>query len=200
MIKKSEYGSYILTFIWIIGVSYGLFILYDYEYTAGSLAPVSKSWPLESNIQRFHEQYQLVMFVHPHCPCTRASIHELEVIMNETPGKLKASLLFIKPSLFDEEWTKTDIWYTAKTIPNVIPIVDNDGVEASYFGATTSGQALLYDPDGKLLFIGGVTGSRGHVGSNLGRNTVLSFVNDGASDTYSTPFFGCPLFSDLEPF
>ena len=36
------------------------------------------------------------------------------------------------------------------------------------FGAETSGQTLLYDRDGRLLFSGGTTGSRGHDGDNAG--------------------------------
>jgi hypothetical protein len=38
---------------------------------------------------------------------------------------------------------------------------DAEGVEMHRFGALTSGQTLVYDAAGRLLFSGGITASRG---------------------------------------
>jgi len=73
---------------------------------------------------------------------------------------------------------------------------DDDGVEAARFGAATSGQVILYDRDGGLLFTGGITASRGHAGDNDGRNAIVSLLGRGRETRHSSPVFGCSL---LEP-
>src|SRR5712691_5642885 len=61
--------------------------------------------------------------------------------------------------------------------------------------APTSGQTVLYDSQGRLLFSGGITGSRGHSGDNAGRSSIVSLVNAGVADQKETIVFGCPLFN-----
>ena len=69
---------------------------------------------------------------------------------------------------------------------------DADGVEAARFGAKTSGQALLYAADGRLLFHGGLTPSRGHEGDNEGLRRVTAIL-DGKAARDESPVFGCSL-------
>ena len=57
---------------------------------------------------------------------------------------------------------------------------DDDGAEARRFGAETSGQTLLYDEHGALLFSGGITGARGHAGDNAGRASLVALLNRGS--------------------
>ena len=122
-------------------------------------------------------------------------MNELALLMGKTGDSLQTSILFTKPASLNVEWVKSDLWYRSEAIPNVIPVVDHEGREASYFGATTSGHAFLYDTDGNLIFNGGITASRGHEGENMGSETILSYVLNGTSECQSTPYFGCPLFS-----
>src|SRR5436190_6315 len=80
-------------------------------------------------------------------------------------------------------------------IPGVTVRADVDGEAARRFGAATSGQALLYTADGRLLFSGGITESRGHEGDNAGRSAIAALVL-GAEPTKlaTSPVYGCPLF------
>jgi hypothetical protein len=71
---------------------------------------------------------------------------------------------------------------------------DHDGVEARRFGAATSGQVILYDARGTLLFSGGITPARGHSGDSTGRDAILALLIDGSSEASETPVFGCSLF------
>jgi len=71
--------------------------------------------------------------------------------------------------------------------------VDVDGVEARRFGVATSGSTLLYDAAGNLLFLGGITGARGHSGDNAGMSAVLAGIRTGCADPDQTPVFGCSL-------
>jgi hypothetical protein len=119
---------------------------------------------------------------------------ELAEIMAHTQGRLTAYVLFLKPAGFSEDWEKTDLWQSAASIPGVNVMIDEGGAEARLFNSSTSGQAILYDATGHLLFSGGITGSRGHSGDNAGRSAIVAFVNAGAADRAETFVFGCPLF------
>ena len=93
---------------------------------------------------------------------------------------------------------KDESWEKAGRIPGLERRIDKGGVEARRFGALVSGYTVLYDASGKLLFEGGVTGSRGQVGANVGRNSVIGFLRDGKVDTSRTRVFGCYLFDRAE--
>jgi hypothetical protein len=75
----------------------------------------------------------------------------------------------------------------------VVTQIDDDGSEALLFHANTSGETLLYGKDGRLLFHGGLTPSRGHEGDNLGLTRVVSLVTTGASDKPESAVYGCSL-------
>ncbi|HEV2912273.1 MAG TPA: hypothetical protein VGX92_03055 [Pyrinomonadaceae bacterium] len=182
--------------LWLLLVGTGMAVLLDYENTPGAAAKPPMWWPAESRIKRPQEGSTLIMLAHPHCPCTRASINELALLMAHSQGRLSAYVLFLKPSGFSEEWEKTDLWQSAASIPGVQVVSDDDGVEARRFHATTSGHTSLYDADGRLVFSGGITGARGHSGDNAGRSAVESLLNEGAADRSETFVFGCPLFDE----
>jgi hypothetical protein len=114
--------------------------------------------------------------------------------MAHSQGRLTAYVLFLKPTDFSEDWEKTDLWRSAASIPGVTAMIDDQGAEANRFHAATSGQTLLYDAAGSLLFSGGITGSRGHSGDNAGQAAIVSLVNSGAAARTETSVFGCPLF------
>jgi hypothetical protein len=180
--------------LWLSAVSTGLWILWGYENTPGISAKPPVLWPTGSRIQRPQDHATLVMLVHPHCPCTRATVGELAEIMAHAQGRLTAFVLFLKPAGFSEDWEKTDLWQTAASIPGVNVMADDGGTEARLFNSSTSGQTILYDAAGRLLFSGGITGSRGHSGDNAGRSAIVSLVNADEADRTETFVFGCPLF------
>jgi len=179
---------------WLSLVSIGLWFLWGYENTPGVIAESPKQWPAESRIQLSSDHATLVMLAHPHCPCTRASIGELASIMAHSQGRLNAYVLFVSPEGFSDDWEVTDLWQSASRIDGVKIIPDADGREAHIFHAATSGQTVLYNPKGDLLFSGGITGSRGHFGDNAGQNSIVAIVNSEIPNQTETAVFGCPLF------
>lgn len=134
------------------------------------------------------------MLAHPHCPCTRASIGELAKLMAHAQSRVTAYAMFVKPPDSSEDWEQTDLLQSAAEIPGVNVVVD-DGVEAERFHAETSGETVLYDAEGHLLFSGGITGSRGHSGDNAGGSAILFLLNGGEVERTKTSVFGCPLFN-----
>jgi hypothetical protein len=179
--------------VWIAVVSLGLKYLWNYEVSAGSSGTPALQWPQNSQIHRTEGKSTLVLLAHPHCPCTRATIGELSILMTHCQGKASAYVLFYKPAGFPYDWEQTDLWRSAASIPGVTVLVDNNGEEARRFGGATSGQALLYNKDGNLMFSGGITGGRGHSGDNAGRDAITSLLLDESADHSSTPVFGCEL-------
>ena len=184
--------------VWLSVVGFGTFYLYRYENTPGNGAVTTHHehpafFPSQSRIKRDERQPTLVVFAHPHCPCTRATIQELSKLMTEVRGRLSARVLFVKPAGFSGDWAETDLWKNAAAIPGVEVALDDEGGEATLFGAETSGSTLLFDAGGTLRFRGGITASRGHEGDNAGRRSIIDFVTKDAAEREETFVFGCPL-------
>jgi len=169
-------------------------VLAHYELTPGDPGSPSEHWPDSSRLVRGLDQMTLVMVAHPQCPCARASIEELARVMALCQGRVEAHVVFVVPDTFDDDWAKTDLWSAAQIIPGVRVLADHSGLEATTFGATTSGYTLLYNAEGKLVFSGGITGSRGHSGDNAGQSRVIALVNGNATETTAGFVFGCSLF------
>lgn len=165
----------------------------QYSITAGITGTPPVLWPETCHAQRSPGLAQLVMFLHPRCPCSRATLGELEQLMAHCQGKFSAQVWFIQPEGMDEDWAKTDLWHAATAIPGVQVNVDLHGEEAGRFQAATSGLTLLYDAGGLLVFHGGITLARGHSGDNPGRDAIESLLKQKSSHVTSSPVFGCAL-------
>jgi hypothetical protein len=118
--------------------------------------------------------------------------------MARLPGKVTAHVLFIRPQGTGSDWEQSDLWSLARAIPGVEAIADPDGVEAARFGGATSGEVLLYTPDGHLTFAGGITSARGHEGDSPGAERIFDLVTTGHAELAVAPVFGCPLNAPAE--
>jgi hypothetical protein len=181
--------------LWLSVAAGGLWFLWGYENVPGVAAQPPQQWPAASRIKPAQDQTTLIMLAHPHCPCTRASIGELASIMAHSQGRLTAYVVFVRAERSARELEETDLWQSASRIPGVHVVLDVDDHEAHLFHAATSGQAMLYDPKGRLLFTGGITASRGHFGDNAGAGAIVSLVNAAVPERTETSVFGCPLFN-----
>jgi hypothetical protein len=194
-LKKSKLILVATSVSWLLLIGSGVAFLWNYEGKPGVAAAAPEVWPADSRIRRASDRATLVMLAHPHCPCTRASVGELSRLMTQAQGRVKAYVLFVKPANLSDGWEQTDLLTSAAAIPGVTVVRDDEGVEASRFRAATSGQTVLYDSDGKLLFSGGITSARGHEGDNAGRTAIVSLLTSGTAEQDETPVFGCPLFA-----
>ena len=80
----------ILGALWILAIGVGTFVLMQYEYTPGVSNLPSLRWPCDSKICPRKDGPTLIMFAHPQCPCTRASISELAQLMTQCKTRPKA--------------------------------------------------------------------------------------------------------------
>jgi hypothetical protein len=193
--KSSRVFFWVLTALWICAVSSGLCVVWAYENRPSPDASAPPQWPAHSTLVRADDRPTLLFVAHPQCTCTRASLENLAEVLARSPKQPKTYVLFLRPTVFEAGWAHTDLWRSAAALPNVTVVRDDDGAEARQFGVETSGQTLLYDRGGSLIFNGGVTGSRGHAGENAGETALIALITRGQSDLKVASVFGCPLFA-----
>jgi hypothetical protein len=194
--RNSRLGriTLLVAVLWLSAIVTSMAFILRYSNSPGHTGATPILWPVDSRIALDVHHPTLVMFAHPHCPCTRASIGELDQLMADCQGQFSAQVWFVKSVGTPEDWTDTDLWHKATAIPGVTVHRDVNGVEARRFQAETSGQTLLYDQDGQLLFHGGITISRDHAGDNPGRSALEALLKHKSLNQAQTPVFGCPLF------
>ena len=193
LLHKKFFLTALLGVAWLAAVAAGLGALLRYESTPGRVGTIEARWPEGSSLPRSGSNPTLVMFAHPRCPCTRASLGELAQIMADTRGKMDAFVLFTKPNEGGADWDDTELRRSTAAIPGITVVSDADGSEARRFGAVTSGHTVLFDRAGTLVFSGGITASRGHAGRNAGESAIIAAVNGPRSERARTPVFGCAL-------
>jgi hypothetical protein len=186
--------------LWLTVVGGGFVVLQRYQNASGNVGSTPSQWPSAAHISLDHNRPTMIMFAHPKCPCTRASMEELNRILAQCSGKVTAHVLFFSPAGFPDSWARAGLWPSAAAIPGVVVQDDRDGAQALLFGAETSGYLVLYDPHGELLFKGGITGSRGHAGDNAGEIAVVSLLTGHAAALTQTPVYGCSLLGECQAF
>lgn len=186
----TQSGRIVLIVAWASAVCFGFSVALNHDYSGATVAH-RQVWPARSKLVRKGDCTTAIMFCHPHCPCTSASLTELTRLKEEYK-EMKTFVSFVKPHGTDKDWTYTDNWKQACAIKKVTVISDEDGREAEIFGATASGELLLFNRSGMEIFRGGITGSRGHAGENT---SFLYAVAALEEEKYSkpTPVFGCSL-------
>jgi hypothetical protein len=184
--------------VWIVGAAAGLGWLADYSATPGAAASSQMTWPAGSRLPEPKASFQLVLFLHPHCPCSLATLGELERALVNVEDRCEVVLVFYRPARADPgEWAGGPLRERAARLPHVQIVDDDDGREALRFGATTSGHAMLFDASSRLVFSGGLTASRGHEGDNAGRAGVAAIFAGARHDAPTTPVYGCSLRSGI---
>jgi hypothetical protein len=196
--KRFKLSALVIGF-WLFVIAVGAAVVLRHAYTPGVARAVPQTWPTGTRISLNTSGPTLIMFTHPQCPCTRASLGELANIAGNCGGHFKAQVWFTKPAGTPDNWTNTVIWRQAAAIPGVAVYCDDLGAEALRFHAETSGETVMYDRAGKLLFQGGITLSRGHAGDNPARDALESLLQHQLFNSVQSAVYGCPLFSSHFP-
>lgn len=179
--------------LWAATVTGGFAGLWRYKRAPGAQGATPLSWPAAAALRPRSDRATLLMFAHPHCACTRASLAELARLMARLHDRVAAQVVFAVPPEGGQGWAQTDLWSSAARIPGVSVQTDEGGVEATRFGVATSGGVVVYDRRGNLLFSGGITSARGHEGASFGTERIISLLTRGAPERTEAPVFGCAL-------
>jgi hypothetical protein len=192
-VTRSKRLGWALVVLWAGLVSGGTIAVARYKGAPGEASSPGSQWPQGSSVKPNDGVANLVMMAHPKCACTRASLGELAKLMTDLRGKVLATVLVLKPDGTGADFAETDLVARAREIDGVRVVVDEGGREAERFKAKTSGDTIVYSPRGELLFHGGITLARGHMGDNAGRRRITELVRTQTSDKLDAPVFGCPL-------
>jgi hypothetical protein len=169
----------------------------SFGFTRGTTGDVPVLWPEQSLLSRQSGLPTVLLFAHPRCPCTTASLEQLKRIQADSKVPFNCRVIFLVPENAGRDWTSSNIVRQAQAIPSVEVVMDQ-GEEIRRFGVSTSGHVLLYSSDGCLQFNGGITISRGHVGENAGTQSVVQHLKHRSAKLTQSPTFGCPLFPKSE--
>lgn len=183
---------------WSIGVLGGIALLSSYAYRPGWFGPPSIVAANDAVDAAEEPAWRLKLFIHPRCPCSRATLVELARLTTELRQPVLITVSFFRPAEYEESWARTELRRTAEQIPGVRIELDEGGRAARHHGATHSGHALLFDPRGRLRFSGGITAGRGHEGPNAGSHAIRSLLGGETAVLDSAPVFGCPLQEVME--
>ncbi len=180
-----------------VGVSIaGYFVVMQHEYQPGFMGRRLAHWPADSKVDR-SAGMTVIAFVHPRCPCTTATITELNQAMRQANGAKLTAVVFVPCGReSDSDWTEGQHIRTIRDdIAGARIYLDSDGEDARRFGAATSGTILVYDQSGNEVFRGGITAGRGVSGDNPGRRRLDEILRGDAIEEskMSTPVFGCSL-------
>src|SRR5215210_4678983 len=154
---RREFGLAAVGMLWLGAVAAGFAAWEAYDATPGD-------GPRDARTETDRPatgRGELVMFAHPRCPCTRASLAELGELLSHNSVGAEVRILFVRPEGVADGWERGELWATAADIPGVRVECDPGGAEAARAGATASGHVVVYDRDGRVAFRGGITKARG---------------------------------------
>jgi len=186
---------------WLVGLVVSLAVLWRYPRTPGPAGTLHLTWPAASRLASGDSLPTLIMFAHPRCPSTHASLADLRAVIGPFTGRLETIVAFTQPQDAPPDWLESDTWMDAASIPGVRVVADENAREASLFGARTSGQVVLYDARGHLLFSGGLTPARGQAGiTDQTRSLAALLESETAGNVAAVSLtrtggavYGCPL-------
>src|SRR5882724_5524565 len=93
--------------LWIVAIGAGFGLLAEFDSTAGAAGESPRQWPRETGIVRTPGRASLLMFAHPRCPCTRASLTELARIAAGFSDQVDVKVFFRLPETESAEWMNT---------------------------------------------------------------------------------------------
>lgn len=166
---------------WAGAVAGGFAALHAYQLAPGRADPAPATQPAAG-------RPSVLVFLHPHCPCAPATVRNLGPLLERHPARVTVYVV-------DSYSQDSENGRLAAALPGAAVIADPDGTTARRFGAKSSGQVVVYDAGGSLVFAGGVTAGRGHPGANPGLDAVTAHLA-GRPGAGSAPVFGCPLTDD----
>src|SRR5579884_1179707 len=96
--------------LWLAAIAIGLGALERYRTTPGAAAAPVAQLPTASRCQAAAGERLLVLFLHPHCPCGRATLAELSEVLAAQPERLRVEIHFVRPPGAVPFWEQTALW------------------------------------------------------------------------------------------
>jgi hypothetical protein len=191
----SPYLKFLLPPVWLALVGAGFGYAWRYESTAGTPATKSHA-PTDGAVPIAKSTPTVYFFAHPLCPCTKVGLIQLGSTMGRRTGAARLYVVLVRAEGVTSEEARSGLATEARKIAGAVVIDDPSGRIAKSFGASTSGQVLVFNAKGKPLFRGGVTDGRGHYGPNDGLEALAAILDGKTSKIHNTPVYGCSLLGE----
>src|SRR5580700_757487 len=86
----------------VVATLSGMRILTRFDQTPGAVGDVAPRWPVLTTIHGSPDRPHLLVFLHPFCPCSVATLAELAKIMvrlsRQGPAMPGMTILFVRPA------------------------------------------------------------------------------------------------------
>lgn len=182
----------IITAVWAIAIGVGTVWITDFSTGPGRTGDSPAVLPSVYLNENTTNLPKLFVFLHPYCQCSRATLAELSRLAERNMDLMEIHIFIVPLSDQSTESNSFDFEKKASEIPNAKLSTIGES-EIKEFGAVTSGQTLLYDRQGNLVFSGGITRARGHEGDNFGSENIEEYLHGRDIPFVQTPVFGCLL-------
>lgn len=137
----------------------------------------------------------LILFVHPRCPDTMATVRQLRNTLFNNKKQVSVRMVVLCPRGCSDSWYETPLLEEANRIPGLEIVLDYGGVLTKKYGVISSGTMLVYDQKSLLTFQGGITPASGHEGKCPGQRSLEQSLAGQLPDARQTLVFGCQLFA-----
>lgn len=135
--------------------------------------------------------WKLVMVAHPDCPCTSASLQGLASAAPKLPKGAEVTVVFVG----DRPTEPTKNMHLASGILGAKSEWRTAKVAEQRYGARTSGTLVIYRPDGKVAYDGGITPGRGVLANDFAWRQIDRVIT-GKPTLETSPVYGCALSSE----
>jgi hypothetical protein len=99
----------------------GFGALFSFNGTAGPVTAGPAGWPEGTAVERSHTGPTILVFVHPFCSCTGATIEELDRLMASRKSRAPAPVIKVLFTRSDRAWKPGDLWSQAAKLPERLP-------------------------------------------------------------------------------
>ena len=173
-------------------------VVHAYMARPGPVATVvAARWPAQTELGQPGGVAQLLVFLHPRCPCTDATLTNLSTVVRaESKSGAPAEITVVISGPAASGGCPPQLQRTLDAMGHVKVRIDADGRMARDFGAATSGHVVWSDGQGRVGFSGGITPGRGHVGPCESLALLAAAMKSHGSDkpVEATAVYGCSIF------
>lgn len=175
--------------LWCAALVSGFALVHAQMSTPGDARPAPSAWPEDTSLSLDSDAPTILLFAHPRCPCTRATIRQLATL----PADLRVSVTLVLSGPGLRTYENQPLATLANELLEAEIALDPTGAEARRFGAHTSGHIVAYSPSGQLLFSGGITPGRGHEGPTDALAALAFTLRTNEPSPHASLVFGCPI-------
>lgn len=157
------------------------------------LAASEAMWPNETRIEHDDENFNLVVFVNPRCPCSRNISDHVTFAVASTENLPAVTFAVHCPDGEPDRSAYDDTWQRIEESGVHGIFWDRGGIEAERFNVSSSGHCLLFDKNRHLLFSGGLVADKNGMPSPQGIAALRAHLSEGGNKADEFPVVGCPI-------